>query len=251
MVIKGTLNYGKAIILTEQRLREMISMLNGYGDRIELEAVTKNNTRIQFESIEELLKHDNFKENVIHELEVSVYNNFSRVIFIDFALQTAPISITSFSKIVNCIYSFETEQERQIFVSDFNNLLKKSTASYWIVSKFSLSSFVFGLSWLIFPFELLYGAQHQPITVKEFITSAFFALAIICATVFLDRKVLRNLFPPIVFAIGEEVARNEKNGERRKNVFWGVIVALILAVVAPKISSFLHMVFRIFASWLR
>jgi uncharacterized membrane protein len=58
-----------------------------------------------------------------------------------------------------------------------------------------------------------------------------FAYFLIAFAKFIDSKILANLFPAVVFCWGEEVEQFEKWSKLRANIFWGMIVAILIGFV--------------------
>ena len=53
----------------------------------------------------------------------------------------------------------------------------------------------------------------------------------------LDYYVFGNLFPPVIFAWGEEAKRSDKNHARRNNIFWGIIVAIVVGILSSYLTG--------------
>ena len=53
----------------------------------------------------------------------------------------------------------------------------------------------------------------------------------------IDKHILAKFFPPVVFLWGEEQVQYEKYDKTRKNIFWCVIVAIIVGIIVFYITN--------------
>ena len=51
----------------------------------------------------------------------------------------------------------------------------------------------------------------------------------------------RKLFPPLVFLWGEQITVNNRLAKLRGNIFWCVIVALIIGIVLAFLNNAIHL----------
>lgn len=235
MIISGKYKRKKAILVTPERLRELSDILLKHCERIEYNARTKAGTRIEFESIEELLSYDNFKTRRIVELELTGYRGYSRVIEVSLGDQNYSI-LLNYGSTIRCDYKLSTIDEESILLNNIKTWFEKSKCSYWFLGKFSLSGMVFVPSFFISFVRFVSGSK------AEFDTSnihIWLILALVTIGMigiwgligFIDEHFLANLFPAVAFKWGEEAERYDKWGKYRSNLLWGVIIAIIIGLV--------------------
>lgn len=235
MIITGKCRRKKAILVTPERLRELSNILLKHCERIEYNARTKAGTRIEFESIEELLSYDNFKTRRIVELDLTGYRGYSRTVEVSLGDQNYSI-LLNYGSTIRCDYKLSTIDEESILTNDINTWFEKSKCSYWLLGKFSLSGMLFIPSFFITLVRFISGDK------VEFDTSNLHIwLLLVLVTIgvigfwslvdFIDEHFLANLFPAVAFKWGEESDRYDKWEKYRSNLLWGVIMAIIIGLV--------------------
>lgn len=238
MIIKGQISYRKAIILDEERIRKIIKLIEKYCDGTKIEITTKRKSQISFGSLEELLQYDNFGKNRIDELFISGYNDYLKTISIEFSQDLSPFLFISYGKTVNCSYTFYNQEDEKLFVEDFKILLSKYKAPYWIMSKITPIGIIFWISASFSLYNLFNDNLHfSDLTWPFFLIVLMLAILCWCLLISLDRYVINYIFPPIVFAIGEEINRFEKNKNLRTNIFWVIIVGIIVGIATTIICN--------------
>ena len=93
-----TFCYSKHIFLDKSRMKELHILLMKHCDRLELSVKTIGNSKIEFDSFEELMEYSNFKNGRIHQLNIHGYlqNSEDRIIDLTFsedALKESPEKI--------------------------------------------------------------------------------------------------------------------------------------------------------------
>ena len=235
MTISGKIKKKKAVILSPERINLLCDIILKHCERLEFTAETYAQTRISFDSLEELLAYDNFKPRRIVKLEVDGYNGYSRSISVEISdLNTSLIA--NYGSTIRCDYKFCSIDQETVFKSDFEIWYEKVVADYWFLGKFSFTGLLFVPSAFITLIRLVAGHRMEldlsnGIILGSiiFVTLATFAIFYIIK--WLDTNILGNLFPAVSFLWGEEEKRNKKWEKFRSNLLWGVVIAILVGVV--------------------
>lgn len=217
----GILKYDKTLVLSESDIVNLSNILNFYCTELSYKATTCGETSIAFESIQELLSYDNFKKGKIKTLKILGFNQHYRIFDLNLYGQrnSAPF--------VECEYSFKNADDEINFSAKLKTFFEKTTEAYYqyIISTFSIFfALIFGLIYLI-------KINWPPST--SFLLSGLFDILIIYYLI--ERKILKFLFPSITFLWGEEIKKHAARVSIRKNLFWCVIVAVIISIAVTKI----------------
>lgn len=238
MTIDGRFHYSKSLVLPADRLSGLAEILGRYCDRIRYEAVTVNNLNIAFQSKEELLSYDNYGKKRVKELVISGYHGLSRVFRFELLSEKEWFSLLGYWKTAKCSYSFSDMKDADHFQSDVMSLLHKATPSYWWVGKLS----VWGIMWLSSLLSTTYNLFAGKSLEYHGSAGVFFLVLILVIAVMVlfaavDRFLIGSLFPPITFAWGEELRRAQKYSNLRSNIFWCVIIAILVGLVTTCLSN--------------
>ncbi len=102
------------ISINAEQIKELHSLLEEYCNSIRYNAATKDDSRIEFENIEELLNQKNFGERKIKKLEIQGWNNNTSV---DIRIELEnPIS----GRNIVISYMFHDRDTETVFVDNSN-----------------------------------------------------------------------------------------------------------------------------------
>ena len=122
--------------------------------------------------------------------------------------------------------------------SDILTFLKKITAPAWIAGKFRFFGLLGCISLYAAPFLLFFGKNTvKDIDATSAIICIFCSYCLIKSLKLIDKHILAKFFPPVVFSWGEEQVQYEKYDKTRKNIFWCVIVAIIVGIIVFYITN--------------
>lgn len=239
MEISGSWSYRRALVLSVERMRELNSILLSFCERIEFTATTKKNQDIQFTTLDEMLSFDNFKERRLQEIEMTGYKGYHRIFNIK--IKDTNGIILHYYKTVECFYHLDTFDDETLFLSKIKYVLKKSTPNYWLLGKFSL----YGTVWIASVISTVINCLTKNMPNLKINLLVVFCIVIICALLLIiwvfDHKFYYNIFPAVSFLWEEEIARYDKWIKLRSNIFWGVLVSLIVGLFgAMIIKAFLR-----------
>ena len=224
-------SYKRRVVLTVPRLKELIALLKKHCDDIKFKAITKNKAEIKFDSFEELIDFNNYGEEKIASLNLRcrAKDDYDFLIDIDFS-PDSPFNNDS----VRCWYCFSNTDKESLFISDFEKFLDKADEyhnKYLICELASLAfCFVLGLCPIIIPIG---GAAYYKVASGAYpvVTAALVFETIAIGLWALCSKLLwKKLFPRTIFAWGEGIGEYEKLGKLRANLFWGVLIAIVVSV---------------------
>lgn len=237
MIISGSIARKKAITITPERLRQLHALIAKYCERVEFTAETVADTRISFESIDELLSYDNFKPRRIKMLEVTGYNQYSRVIT-TYIGDWKILSIFNYGTTIRCDYQLTSVDAERLFLSAFEDWYKMSIARYWLLGKFSLNG-VLLIPGAFFWFLRLVCGGSPLIEIDFGNYTLLAALAILTLGAFVVIKIINyidvfffaNLFPAVAFLWGEEEGRYKRWDALRINLLWGIVIATLVGLL--------------------
>ena len=237
MKLEGKFDYKKALILTPNRIQELESIFLKYCTSVSYDATTVADTEISFSSFDELLNYDNFQDRKIKELTVTGRQGRDRVVSCLFGTVGFTL-LWGYDETCICRYSVLTVDIETTIRSDILTFLKKITAPAWIAGKFRFFGLLGCISLYAAPFLLFFGKN----TVKDIdATSAIICIlcsyCLIKSLKLIDKHILAKFFPPVVFLWGEEQVQYEKYDKTRKNIFWCVIVAIIVGIIVFYITN--------------
>lgn len=232
-MIKNRLyTYRKRIVLTIDRMQELRNLLLKHGDSIRYSVITSNNANIIFDSFDELCGFSNFGEDKISSLNLSCQNknDYHSSIDIDFISEHF-----IYTDSVRCKYCFSSVDSESVLVNDLEKLLEKTAIfdkQYSICKYVSCVLFLLiGLYLILFPINgtPIYKAVSWPMLVAILFIFEFMARGLHFLFV---KHFLNRLYPKVIFAWGEESKSYKRLENLRSNLFWGVIVALIISLVS-------------------
>jgi len=237
MEIKGNYIYKRALILDKNRLSELVILLSQYPE-IEYELQDFNNTVVKLDSLSDLLSYDNFQKNRIKILKISAYEHWTCRVSISFEYNLSLFDFVGYRTTCFCSYEFPDKQTETLFLDKLSSLMKKSTANYWLIGKFSLLGLVFIVTTANSFRYILSGSLNNKNTPLSLLFSSFiYAIILITTVCLIDRLILKHLFPSVVFLWGEEVNHFNRLTSLRNNLLWGVVIAFFIGIFVNFFTS--------------
>ena len=126
MVINGKMKYKKAVILTEEKMRDLETLIQKYCDRIYYEAITICDSKISFSSLDELLQYDNFESRSIKTLYISASGRIAQSLRLYFETDFISFGFIGYGETFHCCYEVETVGIETNIREEINTFLKKS-----------------------------------------------------------------------------------------------------------------------------
>lgn len=231
MKISGDYIYKSAIIITSDRMKELVNILEDYYPHLEYESTLVNESSIEFSNLEEMLNYDNASKQKIHEIKIFGVNrekNTRAHIFI----RSIDSPFNNFHKTVTVIYELSKHEDETVLRSKLKQFFDKTKAPNSLIYKFTfyqLFALLSGISIGITITEFATTKANKQIIISwNLVTIVMFIVSIYLLFVLNFPKLWRKWFPPIVFSWGEEIEINKRLCKNRSNIFWGLFVALII-----------------------
>ena len=242
MLISGKMKYKKAVILTEDKMHELETLLHKYCDSISYKAETINDSEIVFSSLDELLQYDNFESRSLKSLQISASGKSGYRIKLYFEADSLFSLFTGYDETFRCSYDVDTVDAETTIRSEITTFLRKITAGYWLIAKFRFYGLLMLVCFILGIYSLVYR-NTQPTTYSTLlilisgIIAVIISFGLIGVIRAIDRCFLQRCFPPVAFAWGEGKAQFEKSQKLRANLFWGFIVAIFASIIASLIIN--------------
>lgn len=242
MLISGKMKYKKAVILTEDKMHELETLLHKYCDSISYKAETINDSEIAFSSLDELLQYDNFESRSLKTLQISAIGVSGYHVRLYFEVDCLFLGITGYDETFHCYYEVSTVDGETTLREEINTFLRKITAEYWLLAKFRVSSLLVFFCYIAIIYLLSHKISTNSNTDIGFslmweIIGIVLGIILIFLVRLVDQHFLQRCFPPIAFVWGEGKTQFEKNQKLRANLFWGLIMAVIAGIIATFISN--------------
>ena len=234
MKIKGKRKYFRALIIDKKRIDDLEAFLQDYADTINYEAETHQGTTIEFTGKDELTGYDNYGKRRIKTLTISGRQDYSYVINLEFGEPYSFVPFFRYGVTFEGNYSLNSISEETQFQRQLNDWLKKATASYWIIGKFSLYKSLFYISLFIAMYSLYHHPRITPLnlSIGHFLLLCLIATIIVVLAYAFDNCIMASLFPAVSFRWGEESNRQDRIASLRNGVLWSVIIAFLIGVFA-------------------
>lgn len=215
--------------LTIPDLEELNYIFLKHCDLLKFEIKTKNDSRIEFLSFDELSGYSNFNETKILALTIKGFlkdNKYSNVVKIEFR-QNYPYVDDN----IECYYSFENEDKEKVLIWDLNDFLKRRKCYNNLAFIVKLSAQI--LTFLLFISPLLF--KKVRLNLCEFIIGPFqnFKLAMLLLIpamliiLIVIPPISKILFPDILFLWGEAGKTFERRKRWLSNIFW-IVIGIVL-----------------------
>lgn len=224
------LKYKNYITLGKEQITNINHLVQKYCECVEFEAETRDGSKIEFESFDELIGYSNYGEDKIKHLTVYGRNHYNSSsnnrIHITFG--PAPLS-NEYS--VSCSYSFESNDDETIFKKKLLSTLQRCDENQKI--------YIAGW-WLFFALSIILEIKMIVSILVESYQDRVLGFGIVCVLFLLGGALglsalfnwlWKKAFSPVVFAWGEELHHEEKMSKLRSNIIWTIIITAILNIV--------------------
>ena len=216
----------KRLLITNERLVELQNLLSKYCTHIGWEAILTDGTTISFDSFEELQRYSNFGSTKILGIKsTGRSDDFETTIKVTISREY-PI----LKKFGECCFKFASEDQHTVFRKEIKEFFEKCVEGE---ITYQLGRWLFALALLgvvLFTAfkSITFNSESVFLIVLFFFMLAGFTFWI---SIMISTKLWDFIFPSIVFAIGEGIARYEKTKKLRSNIFWCVLVAAAIGVL--------------------
>lgn len=216
--------YKKIIVLTEDYMTELQSIIQKYSRIDSITGKTKNDTEISFDSFDQLLSYVNFGEERLVNLVITGRSSYEEPwVRIDIEFQPHRV----FRSSVICNYGFESEEKLRAFEHEINGLLSRTVEKNSNRIAFRIAMITAVIVITVAAFMLLLKIQTRALT---YTLSALLGIFLVSGCS-LSSRITSMVYPYVTFAWGEGKKRYEKNAKLKANIFWCVAIAVIIAFI--------------------
>ncbi len=234
MKVSGKISYKSAIIVNDTFFQDIDELLMKYFEKPKYSAQLVNGDEIEFESLSELISYDNFSERAIKAAKIDFgIGNYIRI-------EPSISLINAYSSTLEMKFEADSNDTSEEVKRKFKLICNKHKQSllYTAASKFALmhiSILMIGISFILSLFILIsHNTTDNAMSSSTKLAIYTVGVVIGLLTSFILTWIIKQLFPAIVFLLGENIDKVEKKSKLKSNVFWGIIVTGILTVVLSK-----------------
>lgn len=237
--IQRDLKYNKSLKIDKDALKELDILYSEIGTNAEYSIVTENNIHYTFDNLEELLQYD--FSNEIKTLKISRHD-YTRKANLDIEFKVDYISVfTVYSTIAEISYSTFDENIDILLKEKISQFYKKYATRNWIVGKFGIYCYLAILILIIGAIILIVDFINNnsisvPITMGLIIYCMISWIGLFLIRKF-DVFICKKIFKPIIYYIGKEKDKCDKIDKIKSNIFWGVIVAIVVGIITTIICN--------------
>lgn len=232
MVLNGIIQFKSAVVINDGFLEDIDKLLREYFDRNpQYTTELINGDSIEFESVNELISYDNYSKRAIKTLEV--YFGVGNRINIEPTI--------SFLCSYECTIRMRVEVDDSDKLEEIKRKAKlifnkhKQSTLYTVASKFSTMH----IAMMLLCYSVVLNLQILINPQKNTVDMPLYMLIAICTVGFvfwgaLSKAIawaIRNLFPPVVFYLGENIKVFERKTDLKSKIFWGIIVAAFVSAI--------------------
>jgi hypothetical protein len=225
-------SYNWSIVVDEKELRRLDEIIkNAFDDsqiKLEYNIKCSDGSLIETDNITEVVSEENSKNHQIESIGISAINKEkSKQINISFGE-------IYFSK--NVSYSISGDSRDWVYLtsSKIEERIKNIKQWYSIIPKID-SGLVFFIPIILM--QIYFALQPKKETTMDISpTIIFIIIILIFGGTFLIGNLIKRgygyLFPSVVFRIGDGIKSYDEIVKLRGQIFWGVIVSLIVSIIA-------------------
>jgi hypothetical protein len=230
MVFDNKFRVRNAIKVQKETLVKLFSLIKEYypNENISISARLKNESKVKFENIEELINFDNYSSYKITSLAIdSSWPNLS----IQF-IQNSHCFL-KFNSTIEISFRMDTKDNSIAFRAKVENIFVEmhQPLYYTIISKISNGLILWIICGAFASYLFLQSSNSNDTSSPMFIGTV---LAILITAV-VDR-LSHLLFPPIQFLWGGETKRLDNIAKIKNNILWVIIFGTITAIIANIIT---------------
>lgn len=239
--IQRKLTYNKSLKIDKDALKELDSLYTKIGATAEYSIVTEDDIHYHFDNLEELLQYDFSSELKILEI---CRHDYTRKANLDIKFEVDYIStFTTYDTIVEVSYSTSDENIDIVLNQKIIEFYKKYATHNWIIGKIGIFGYSAILLFLMLAIVLIIAVINK-INISGPITMSFFIRFIIFSIMWnlirkLDILICKKFLKPIVYYINKQKDKWDKIQNIKSNIFWGVIVAIIVGIFTTIICNFI------------
>ncbi len=242
MRVNGRLKYNNAIIINEDFLKDIDSLIKEYFENPLYSATLLNGDRVFFESVIELIGYDNYSYRGIKTISIS----FGRRNCID--IEPTISFVNAYGSTFVMDYMVDNNDVCDEIKRKVHLILDKHKQSkmYSLASKLSIMHFIIVITIILFIMSLriLNSPKEQYNELPNSLSIALLFLGMTSGVIFsvLLRIIVKRIFPPIVVFLGENIRKIEQASKLKSNIFWSIFVAGIVSIIISRFSDIIRFV---------
>lgn len=220
---EGQIITKKRLLITNERLAELESLLSKYCAQVDWKATLIDGTTITFDSFEELQHYSNFGSSKILGIKADGHSD-DYTTRIDVSISREYPILKRFGE---CNFKFASEDQFTVFKKETQTFFEKC-----VEGEVTYQAGKWGSAFVLIGLVLYTASKYIKVTAGDifliYLSSIMLAGALFWLLITVSAKIWDYIIPSITFAIGEGIARYEKSKKLRSNIFWGVIIAGII-----------------------
>lgn len=233
-------SYNRPIIVDEEQLRHLASIVEKRFCAVEYEIKTIDGAKYILPNIDDVIAYNNPDSRKIVCISIGGYKSKDgRGYYPEFS-----ISLFDMSKYdASCILTLKNLEEAEItyFSQRVDEFVKSTKTAYWWLHR---SAFYIGLGFLLYCMVVVYyylSLGMEQWSMKADKTTILTGWSVICMliSVYGIRKIVEYLFPEGGFVIGEQKRFMKRKDKRRYLVFITIIGTIILGVISGVIANYI------------
>lgn len=232
-----TKSYEHSLIITEEHLKNLISLVEDEFVDIEYKIYTADGANYKLSTKEDVLSYSNPESRRIIMIVISGNREHREHAFYkDFSISLFDMS--KYDK--SCILTLNNMEEKDIvfYTQRIDEFVKSAQAPLWWIHKTSVYIVIWILLYAIAAF-LYYTKTDKALLSEKTYNMAFLnGVSVICAAIsaFFVRWGVKKLYPEGGFAIGEQVKVLSKISRRRDIIFITVLGTIVLGIISGIIT---------------
>lgn len=237
--IKRKLKYNKSLRLDEESLRELNNLYSELDLMAKYSIETENSINYNFDTLEELLQYD-FSDDIkvlkIYKDDYKRKENLDIEFKVDYL---SPLAV--YGTIAEISYSTSNENIDIVLKEKIEKFFKKYATHNWIIGKFGLFGYFSIFIILLLIIVLIVSHLNNKSISLSFSKDLFISWIICWIIIALIRKfdtlICKKYFKPIIYYLGKQKKQTEKIEKIKSNIFWGIIVAIIVGIITTIICN--------------
>lgn len=231
------LTYSKSLQIDEKFLKSIENIYKIIDENPSVTLITKDNAKYELYTLEGLLSYD-FSEDV----KTLIIENSDLKNNILFIFEVIPHRLFNYKYTVICKYTIEDNNIDNILKDKILKLLSNNTKSDWFLGKYGIIFIcLIILLMLLIIFATIeciknFTILNQPTSLLSLL-GFFLGIFISFLTKPLDKIISDKFFKPIVYYLGYQKTKWDKTLKLRENIFWVIIIGIIVSIFATFITN--------------
>ncbi len=237
--------FNKPIVVDLKLLEKIYDLFSDYEYALKYSFKTELKDSIEIDELTDLKKVSNEKCNKINSIEIDIYKNKSRKGYIEFKVINEYKFIGKKFKTIDGYINVEDDREGNTIRDNLYKVISKNISeNEWFYYRSLTDFFMVPYVVYLFMFNGFSEIGYSFYTVYKQATNNIVIFLVVLITLFGIIKFYKwiinyydELFPIILFDINDEENLKDKISKTKSNIFWTIIVGLIVGVVGGIITS--------------